>query len=283
MENALKLKIDKNEIKKATENIIEKVDLNKEDLLTIFNCIDLTSLNVWDNNVSIKNMVDKVNEFSIKFSMKNVAAICVFPNYAEIVKQNLKEKNVRIAVVAAGFPASQTFLSVKIAESDLAVSKGADDVDIVMPVGRFISGEYQDVFNEIYLIKKTIGKAHLKVILETGAQENLNGVYRAAYIAMEAGADFVKTSTGKLQPAATVEAFYVMAKAVKDYYTKTGRKVGLKPAGGISTAKDALIYFNIVRYTLGEEWLNNEYFRIGASSLANNILSELEGNDVSYF
>lgn len=283
MENALKLKIDKNEIKKATENIIEKVDLNKADLLTIFNCIDLTSLNVWDNNVSIKNMVDKVNEFSIKYNMKNVAAICVFPNYAEIVKQNLKEKDVRIAVVAAGFPASQTFLSVKIAESDLAVSKGADDVDIVMPVGRFISGEYQDVFNEIYLIKKTIGKAHLKVILETGAQENLNGVYRAAYIAMEAGADFVKTSTGKLQPAATVEAFYVMAKAVKDYYTKTGRKVGLKPAGGISTAKDALIYFNIVRYTLGEEWLNNECFRIGASSLANNILSELEGNEVSYF
>jgi len=283
MENALKLKIDKNEIKKATNEIIEKVDLNKNDLKTIFNCIDLTSLNVWDNNISIKNMIDKVNAFGTKFNMKNVAAICVFPNYAEIVKQNLKVKDIRVAVVAAGFPASQTFLSVKLAECDLAVSKGADDVDIVMPVGRFKTGEYQDVFNEIYLIKKTIGDAHLKVILETGVHESLNGIYKAAYIAMEAGADFIKTSTGKIQPAATVEAFYVMAKAVKDYYTKTGRKVGLKPAGGISTAKDSLIYFNIVKYTLGEEWLNNELFRIGASSLANNILSELEGEEVSYF
>jgi len=283
MEKTLKLRLDKLEIERTTKNIIDNTNSNIDDLKNIFNCIDLTSLNTWDNNISIKNMVDKVNEFNSKYNYKNVAAICVFPNFAETVKTNLKDKNINIAVVAGGFPASQTFLSVKIAECDLAVSKGANEVDIVLSVGRFNTEQYQDVFNEIFLIKQTIGKAHLKVILETGLHNSYNKIYHASYIAMEAGADFIKTSTGKLQPAATPEAAYVMTKAIKDYFDKTGRKVGFKPAGGISKSEDALIYYNIVRYNLGEEWLNNKLFRIGASSLANNILSDLENKEIKFF
>jgi deoxyribose-phosphate aldolase len=283
MENTLKLRLDKAEIIKATKNIIDSVNTNKIDLENILNCIDLTSLNAWDNNISIKNMVEKVNDFNKKYKYKNVAAICIFPNFAEIVKTNLKSKDINIAVVAGGFPASQTFLSIKLAECDLAVSKGASEVDIVLPVGKFKTGEYQEVFNEIFLIKQTIGKAHLKVILETGIHDSFDDIYHASYISMEAGADFIKTSTGKLQPAATPEASYVMVKAIKDYFEKTGKKVGFKPAGGISKGEDALIYYNIVKYILGEEWLNNKLFRIGASSLANNILSELENKEIKYF
>lgn len=283
MENALKLRLDKSEIEKATKSIIDNTNSNTEDLKTIFSCIDLTSLNTWDNDISIKNMVDRVNEFNSRYQYKNVAAICVFPNFAEVVKTNLKAKNINIAVVAGGFPASQTFLSVKIAECDLAVSKGANEVDIVLSVGKFNIEKYQEVFNEIFLIKQTIGNAHLKVILETGLHNSYDKIYHASYIAMEAGADFIKTSTGKLQPAATPEAAYVMTKAIKDFYEKTGKKVGFKPAGGISKAEDAMIYYNIVRYTLGEKWLNNKLFRIGASSLANNILSDLENKEVKYY
>jgi len=283
MKNTLKLSLDKLEIERATKSIIDNTNSNLDDLKTIFSCIDLTSLNILDNNISIKNIVEKVNDFSNIYSYKNIAAICVFPNFAKIVKTNLKNKNINIAVVAGGFPASQTFLSVKIAECDLAVSKGANEVDIVLPLGRFNTEQYQDVFNEIFLIKQTIGKAKLKVILETGLHDSYDTIYHASYISMEAGADFIKTSTGKLQPAATPEAAYVMTKAIKDYHDKTGKKIGFKPAGGISKSEDAIIYYNIVKYNLGEEWLNNRLFRIGASGLANNILSELEDKKIKYF
>ncbi|MGQ9845920.1 MAG: deoxyribose-phosphate aldolase [Bacteroidales bacterium] len=264
-------------------------DTNINVLKQIFNFIDLTSLNTTDNDDKIKTMVEKVNHFNEHFpDCPNVAAICVYPNFVKTVKQNLKAKDVRIAAVSAGFPSSQTFLSVKLAETNLAVEKGADDIDIVMSVGKFINKEYQEVANEISLIKSVCGKAHLKVILETGALPNEESIYNASMLSIEAGADFLKTSTGKQEPASTYEAVYVMVNAIKDYYEKTGKMIGIKPAGGIVTVKQALVYYAIVKNVLGDKWLNNHYFRIGASRLANNLLTrinELKGikDEVKYF
>ncbi len=258
-------------------------------LKQIFNFIDLTSLNTTDYDDKIKLMVEKVNHFNEHYpDCPNVAAICVYPNFVKTVKQNLKAKGVRIAAVSAGFPSSQTFLAVKLAETSLAVEKGADDIDIVMSVGKFINKEIQDVANEISLIKSACGKAHLKVILESGALPNEEAIYTASMLSMEAGADFVKTSTGKQEPAATYEAVYAMVNAIKDYCEKTGRMVGIKPAGGIVTVKQALVYYSIVKNVLGDKWLNNHYFRIGASRLANNLLTrmnELKGikEEAKYF
>jgi len=255
----------------------------------IFNLIDLTSLNTVDHDDKIIAMVEKVNHFNEHYlDCPNVAALCVYPNFVSTVKKHLKAKDVRIAAVSAGFPSSQTFLAVKLAETNLAVEKGANDIDIVMSVGKFINKEYQDVANEISLIKSVCGNTHLKVILETGALPNEEAIYNASMLSMEAGADFIKTSTGKQEPAATYEAVYVMVSAIKDYYEKTGRMVGIKPAGGIVTVKQALVYYSIVKYILGEKWLNNHYFRIGASRLANNLLTrinELKGikEEVKYF
>ncbi|GAB4455833.1 MAG: deoxyribose-phosphate aldolase [Bacteroidales bacterium] len=258
-------------------------------LKTVFNLIDLTSLNTSDFDDKIKAMVEKVNRFNEHYSdCPNVAAICVYPNYVSTVKQNLTAKGVKIAAVSAGFPSSQTFLAVKLAETSLAVEKGADDIDIVMSLGKFLNEEYQDVANEIALIKSSCGKSHLKVILETGALPNEESIYNASMLSMEAGADFIKTSTGKQEPAATYEAVYTMVHAIKDYFNKTGRMVGIKPAGGIVTVKQSLVYYSIVKHILGDKWLNNHYFRIGASRLANNLLTrmnELNGikEEAKYF
>lgn len=263
---------------------------NEMDVLKkIFSFIDLTSLNTLDNDNKIKTMVEKVNLFSDQYpDCPNVAAICVYPNFVSTVKKELQTKDIKIAAVSAGFPSSQTFLAIKIAETNLAVEKGANDIDIVMSVGKFLNKEYQEVADEISLIKSVCGKAHLKVILETGVLPNEETIYNASILSMEAGADFIKTSTGKQEPAATYEAVYVMANAIKDYYEKTGKMVGIKPAGGIVTVKQALIYYAIVKNILGEKWLNNLYFRIGASRLANNLLTrmnELKGikEEVKYF
>lgn len=258
-------------------------------LKTVFNLIDLTSLNTSDFDNKIKAMVEKVNCFNEHYSdFPNVAAICVYPNFVNTVKQNLTAKGVKIAAVSAGFPSSQTFLAIKLAETSLAVEKGADDIDIVMSVGKFLNKEYQDVANEIALIKSSCGKSHLKVILETGALPNEESIYNASMLSMEAGADFIKTSTGKQEPAATYEAVYTMVHAIKDYFNKTGRMVGIKPAGGIVTVKQSLVYYSIVKNILGDKWLNNHYFRIGASRLANNLLTrmnELNGikEEAKYF
>ncbi|HNV96541.1 MAG TPA: deoxyribose-phosphate aldolase [Bacteroidales bacterium] len=258
-------------------------------LKTVFNLIDLTSLNTSDFDDKIKAMVEKVNRFNEHYSdCPNVAAICVYPNFVNTVKQNLTAKGVKIAAVSAGFPSSQTFLAIKLAETSLAVEKGADDIDIVMSVGKFLNKEYQDVANEIALIKSSCGKSHLKVILETGALPNEESIYNASMLSMEAGADFIKTSTGKQEPAATYEAVYTMVHAIKDYFNKTGRMVGIKPAGGIVTVKQSLVYYSIVKNILGDKWLNNHYFRIGASRLANNLLTrmnELNGikEEAKYF
>lgn len=262
---------------------------NKQTLMDIFNLIDLTSLNTNDTTVKIKNMTEKVNDFNKHFpNNKNVAAICVYPSLVTVVRESLTAKNINIAAVGACFPSSQTFLSVKAAECELTVHKGADEIDIVISVGSFLEKDYQKVATEIEVIKHAIGESHLKVILETGELLNTENIYKASIVAMESGADFIKTSTGKTPISATPEAVYTMCYAIKQYYEKTGRKVGIKPSGGMSISEDSIIYYLIVKEILGTEWLNNKLFRLGASRLANSILSDLnmldgKNEEVKYF
>lgn len=267
-----------------------KSNLNADVYKKIISFIDLTTLNATDSVQKVENMCHKVNEFEKQFeNVPNVAAICVYPNFVSTVKNNLNVPGVGIASVAAGFPSSQTFLDIKNLEAKMAVEAGATDVDIVISLGTFLTGNYQRVFEEIASIKKAIGKAHLKVILETGALADSFKIWEASLIAMQAGADFIKTSTGKMQPAATIEAAVVMCEAIKEYHQLTGRKVGFKPAGGISSGNSAVEYYTVVEKMLGEEWLNPKLFRIGASSLANELLTEITNlssenqEDINYF
>jgi deoxyribose-phosphate aldolase len=250
----------------------------------LFNCIDLTTLNTTDSDESVMKFTEKVNRFGSRFpDLQNVAAICVYPKFAEVVKDTLEVEDVRIACVSAGFPSSQTFVEVKIAETAMAVMAGADEIDIVLSVGAFLSEDYESVCEEIQEIKEVCKDKHLKVILETGALGSASNIKKAAILSMYSGADFIKTSTGKQQPAATPEAAYVMCEAIREYYEQTGNKTGFKPAGGINTVNDALIYYTIVKEVLGEEWLNNELFRLGTSRLANLLLSEIKGEAITFF
>ncbi len=270
------------ELQKIKENLQK---WNRPEILAA--CIghmDLTSLNSTDTKSKIEKMVEKVNNFPVNYpKYPSVAAICVYPNFADVVKKKLNSQDVNIAVVGGVFPSSQSFLEVKIEECRIAVEKGADEVDIVLSLSHFLEGEYELAAKEISSIKKAIAPAHLKVILETGALSTPESIEKASVLAMEAGADFIKTSTGKMEPAATPEAAIVMCRAIKEYYRKTGKKVGFKPAGGISTPHDAILYYAIVDTILGEEWLNPELFRLGASRLANNLLTELENRPINYF
>ena len=256
----------------------------------IFSFVDLTTLNTDDTESRVKMMCEKMNKFPGQFpGYPLVGAICVYPILVPVVHKNLIEKQVNIASVAAGFPSSQTFPEVKEIESRMAVEAGANEIDIVISAGKFLNNEFDYVSAEIRQIKKAIGDAKLKVILETGLLPDPSAIYRASMISMESGADFIKTSTGKIQPAATPEAVLVMCHAIKDFWEKTGRKVGIKPAGGISTTEHALEYASIVKGVLGDEWLDQALFRIGASRLANNLLSEIfsmetgKPQKVSYF
>ncbi len=250
----------------------------------LFNCIDLTTLSSSDSDESVMHFTEKVNQFDDEFpDLKNVAAICVYPNFAPIVKDTLEVDGVNIACVSGGFPSSQTFIEVKIAETAMAISQGANEIDIVISVGKFLSGAYEEMCDEIEELKAVCKDNHLKVILETGALKSASNIKKASILAMYSGADFIKTSTGKQQPAATPEAAYVMCEAIKEYYQKTGRKVGFKPAGGINTVNDAVVYYTIVKEVLGEEWLSNEWFRLGTSRLANLLLSEIKGEELKFF
>lgn len=250
----------------------------------LFNCIDLTTLKCTDSEMSVMKFTEKVNDFDDKFpDLKNVAAICVYPNMAEIVNDTLEADRVKIACVSGGFPSSQTFMEVKVAETAMALHAGADEIDIVIPVGKFLSGDYEGMCDEIQELKEVCGDKHLKVILETGALGSASNIKKAAILAMYSGADFIKTSTGKEQPAATPEAAYVMCQAIKEYYLETERKVGFKPAGGLNTVQDALTYYTIVKEVLGKEWLTNELFRLGTSRLANLLLSEIVGTETNFF
>ncbi|MCK9254685.1 MAG: deoxyribose-phosphate aldolase [Bacteroidales bacterium] len=258
--------------------IISKINdyKRKNILIDILNLIDLTSLNSTDTVSKIKEMTEKVNNFANEFpKYKNVAAICVYPALIPTVKENLKDKSVKIAAVGAGFPASQTFLSVKAAECDLTVEKGADEIDIVLSLGTFFEKDLEKLAYEIKIIKSAIKDAHLKLILETGELKSLENIFLASMLSMQAGADFIKTSTGKTLVSATPEAVYTMCSAIKTYYLETGRKVGIKPSGGMTISEDALMYYLIVNEVLGQEWLNNNLFRLGASRLANNLLKDI--------
>ena len=250
----------------------------------LFNCIDLTTLKTEDSEESVLKFTERVNEFDNEHpDLKNVAAICVYPNFAKIVSQSLEVESVNVACVSGGFPSSQTFTEVKVAETALALADGATEIDIVIPVGKFLSGDYEGMCDEIEEIKSICGDRHLKVILETGALKSVDNIWKASILAMYSGADFIKTSTGKQEPAATPEAAYVMCQAIKAYHEKTGRKVGFKPAGGINSVGDALVYYTIVKEVLGKEWLNNTLFRIGTSRLANLLLSDIVGEEMKYF
>ena len=257
---------------------------DKHLLMSILNLIDLTSLNTFDNKSSIIHLTGKVNSFQGRFTnIPNVAAICVFPNFVSVVKEKLTAKNVKIASVAGSFPTSQTFRTIKVAESKLAVEAGADEIDMVIPLGAFLGSDYAMVVEEIREIKDAIGDKHLKVIVESGLLADYDLIFKASVISMDAGADFIKTSTGKTNISATPEAAFVMCKAISDFYSETGIRVGFKAAGGIATASDAFTYYKIVNHCLGKEWLNNKFFRIGASRLANNILSGIAGEQHEHF
>lgn len=245
--------------------------------------IDLTSLNGTDTVAQIEAMTRKVNEFEKTFAgIPNVGAICVYPSMVEVVKKNLVPK-IGIASVAAGFPASQTFIEVKIAETSMAVMEGASEIDVVISIGKFLAGQYEEVREELQEIKAACRGSHLKVIIESGALGSAANIKKASVLSMSAGADFIKTSTGKIPVAATPEATYIMCSAIREWYEQTGEKIGYKPAGGIVTTDDAVKHYTIVKEVLGEEWLNNKLFRIGASRLANNLLTDITGKEVKYF
>lgn len=275
------------EVATETAQLIKK-HLAENDTIEVkkflFHCIDLTTLKCTDSEPSVMQFTQHVNDFVDKYpDLDNVAAICVYPNMAEIVNDTLEADNVNIACVSGGFPSSQTFIEVKVAETSLALHAGADEIDIVISVGKFLSGDYEGMCDEIEELKDLCGEKHLKVILETGALGNAENIKKASILSMYSGADFIKTSTGKEKPAATPEAAYVMCHAIKEYFLETGRKVGFKPAGGINTVQDALIYYTIVKEVLGKEWLTNELFRLGTSRLANLLLSEITGEETKFF
>ena len=279
--------LDDDKIARETAVLIEK-HLSENDTAEVkkflFHCIDLTTLKCTDSEQSVMKFTEKVNEFDDKYpDLDNVAAICVYPNMAEIVNDTLEADHVNIACVSGGFPSSQTFTEVKVAETAMALHAGADEIDIVIPVGKVLEGDYEGMCDEIEELKEVCGDKHLKVILETGALKTASNIKKASILSMYSGADFIKTSTGKENPAATPEAAYVMCNAIKEYHRETGRKIGFKPAGGINTVKDALTYYTIVKEVLGKEWLNNQLFRLGTSRLANLLLSDILGQETKFF
>lgn len=245
--------------------------------------IDLTTLNGEDTTEKVETMAQRVNEFEEHFpEIPNVAAMCVYPALVQTAADTLTEP-IGIAAVAAGFPASQTFVEIKVAEAAMAVAAGATEIDIVISIGKFLEGNYQEVFDEIAEVKAAIKDAHLKVILETGVLASPENIYKASILSMAAGADFIKTSTGKVPVNATPEATYIMCNAIKDWKNQTGQKVCYKPAGGVNTTEDAVKHYTLVKEILGADWLNNESFRFGASRLANNLLTSIVGTETKYF
>lgn len=274
------------EVKAATAEIIKAhfdENNNVEVWKQCLHQIDLTTLNGDDTTAKVAGMAQKVNGFGKHFlGIPNVAAMCVYPALVETAADTLTEP-IGLAAVAAGFPASQTFIEVKVAEAAMAVAAGATEIDIVISIGKFLEGKYQEVFDEISEIKAAIRNAHLKVILETGALKTAENIYKASILAMAAGADFIKTSTGKIAVNATPEATYVMCHAIKDWYEKTSQKVCYKPAGGVSTTEEAVQHYTLVKEILGNDWLNNQSFRFGASRLANNLLTSIMGTEIKYF
>lgn len=278
---------DDKSVKEAVEKILAEhfaENNNTEVHKFLFNTIDLTTLKSTDSPRSVADFTERVNAFEEEYpELENVAAICVYPNFAQVVRTVLDVSAVKVACVSGGFPSSQTFPEVKVAETALAIEGGADEIDIVLNLGNFFDEDYEEVCDEISEIKHSCRDARLKVILETGALKTAENIQKASILSMYSGADFLKTSTGKEYPGASLEAAYVMAKCIKEYHEKTGIMVGFKAAGGVATTEDAVKYYTIIKEVLGAEWLNNEYFRLGASRLANNLLGDILGKEVKFF
>lgn len=246
--------------------------------------IELTTLKTTDSEESVMRFTERVNDFDNDYpALPHVATICVYPRFASVVSETLQVEGVEVACVSGSFPSSQALIEVKVAETALALKDGATEIDMVMSVGAFLSEDYETVCDEISELKAVCGERKLKVILETGLLPSQSAIKKASLLAMYAGADYIKTSTGKEKPAATPEAAYVMCQAIKEYYEKTGIQIGFKPAGGLNTVHDALVYYTIVKEVLGERWLTNQWFRLGTSRLANLLLSEVTGENVKYY
>ncbi|MBO5583766.1 MAG: deoxyribose-phosphate aldolase [Prevotella sp.] len=282
------LNVSDEEVAQAVRKIIaEKVHENDNPDVKrfLFGSIELTTLKTTDSEESVLAFTERVNEFENAYpDLPHVATICVYPCFASIVSQTLEVEGVEVACVSGSFPSSQALIEVKVAETALAVKDGATEIDIVMPVGKFLSGDYEGVADDISELKQTCGNSvAMKVILETGDLKTAANIKKASILSMYAGADYIKTSTGKEKVSATPEAAYVMCQAIREYYDETGIQIGFKPAGGINSPMDALIYYTIVKETLGDKWLTNKWFRLGTSRLANMLLSEIEGQEVKFF
>ena len=271
---------------KVAEIIEKKVPEN--DTLAVkkflMGSVELTTLKTTDSEESVLAFTEKVNKFEDAYpELPHVATICVYPCFAKIVSQSLEVEGVEVACVSGSFPSSQALIEIKTVETALALKDGATEIDIMMSVGKYLSGDYETLCDEISELKAICGERKMKVILETGLLPSASDIKKASLLAMYSGADYIKTSTGKEKPAATPEAAYVMCQAIKEYYDKTGIQIGFKPAGGLNTVHDALVYYTIVKEVLGEKWLTNQWLRLGTSRLANLLLSEVLGKETKFF
>ena len=275
------------EVKAAVKKIIEE-KVPQTDTLDVkkflLGSVELTSLHTTDTEEEILALTESVNRFENEYpDLPHVATICVFPAFTELVSNSLEIDGVEITNVCGNFPSSQSRMEVKVAETQLAIADGATEIDIVMPVGKFLSKDYEGVCDDINEMKQACGDVPMKVILETGDLKNCSNIKIASILSIYAGADYIKTSTGKEKISATPEAAYVMCQAIKEYYDETGIQIGLKPAGGINTVMDAITYYTIVKEVLGEQWLTNKWFRMGTSSLTNLLISEIVGTEIKFF
>ena len=279
--------LDDAQVQQAVKTIIAEKTLandTPEVKKFLFGSIELTTLSTTDSDTSVMAFVDRVNRFDSAYpQLPHVAAVCVYPCFAEVASETLEVEGVEVTCVSGSFPSSQAVIEVKVAETALALRDGATEIDIVMPVGKFLSGNYEELCDDIAELKQVCGDKAMKVILETGDLKTASNIKKASLLAMYAGADYIKTSTGKEKISATPEAAYVMCQAIKEYYEKTGIQIGFKPAGGINTVMDAIIYYTIVKEVLGEKWLTNKWLRRGTSRLANLLLSEINGEETKFF
>ena len=279
--------LDDAQVQQAVKTIIAEKTLandTPEVKKFLFGSIELTTLSTTDSDTSVMALVDRVNRFDSAYpQLPHVAAVCVYPCFAEVASETLEVEGVEVTCVSGSFPSSQAVIEVKVAETALALRDGATEIDIVMPVGKFLSGNYEELCDDIAELKQVCGNKAMKVILETGDLKTASNIKKASLLAMYAGADYIKTSTGKEKISATPEAAYVMCQAIKEYYEKTGIQIGFKPAGGINTVMDAIIYYTIVKEVLGEKWLTNKWLRLGTSRLANLLLSEINGEETKFF
>ena len=279
--------LDDAQVQQAVKTIIAEKTLandTPEVKKFLFGSIELTTLSTTDSDTSVMAFVDRVNRFDSAYpQLPHVAAVCVYPCFAEVASETLEVEGVEVTCVSGSFPSSQAVIEVKVAETALALRDGATEIDIVMPVGKFLSGNYEELCDDITELKQVCGDKAMKVILETGDLKTASNIKKASLLAMYAGADYIKTSTGKEKISATPEAAYVMCQAIKEYYEKTGIQIGFKPAGGINTVMDAIIYYTIVKEVLGEKWLTNKWLRLGTSRLANLLLSEINGEETKFF